>query len=144
LQLFESWSEGLSPALFQRLIVGPTRALIARLRALGADVPVIGFPRGAGAQLAAYVQEAGVSALGVDTQTPAAFAFRRAPEGMALQGNLDPMTLVVGGEALDKAARDVLFAFKQAPHIFNLGHGITPDATPENVDRLVKIVKGGG
>jgi uroporphyrinogen decarboxylase len=54
------------------------------------------------------------------------------------------MTLVVGGEALDKAARDVLFAFKQAPHIFNLGHGITPDATPENVDRLVKIVKGGG
>jgi uroporphyrinogen decarboxylase len=143
LQLFESWAEGLSPALFQRLIVGPTRALIARLRALGADVPVIGFPRGAGAQLAAYVQETGITALGVDTQTPAAFAFRRAPEGMALQGNLDPMTLVIGGETLDRAARDVLIAFKRAPHIFNLGHGITPDAAPENVDRLVKIVKGG-
>jgi uroporphyrinogen decarboxylase len=93
--------------------------------------------------LAAYVQETGITALGVDTQTPAAFAFRRAPEGMALQGNLDPMTLVIGGETLDRAARDVLIAFKRAPHIFNLGHGITPDAAPENVDRLVKIVKGG-
>ena len=90
----------------------------------------------------AYANETGVTALGVDTQTPADFAFKVTPAGMALQGNLDPQTLVVGGEALERAARDVLLAFKSAPHIFNLGHGITPDASPENVAHLVRLVKG--
>lgn len=142
LQIFESWAEGLPPAAFQRVIVGPTRKLINRLRELGCDAPVIGFPRGAGAQIAAYVQETGVNALGVDTQTPAAFAFAHAPEGMALQGNLDPQTLVAGGAALERAVSDVLIAFKSAPHIFNLGHGVTPDAMPENVAKLVSLVKG--
>ncbi|MBN8607128.1 MAG: uroporphyrinogen decarboxylase [Caulobacterales bacterium] len=141
-QIFESWSEGLPPALFQRLIITPTRNLVRRLRDLGVTVPVIGFPRGAGAMIEAYANETGVTALGVDTQTPADFAFKVTPAGMALQGNLDPQTLVVGGEALERAARDVLLAFKSAPHIFNLGHGITPDASPENVAHLVRLVKG--
>ncbi|HEX8900388.1 uroporphyrinogen decarboxylase [Vitreimonas sp.] len=141
-QIFESWSEGLSPLMFQRVIIGPTRKLVQRLRALGVTAPIIGFPRGAGAQIEAYANETGVNALGVDTQTPADFAFKVAPEGMALQGNLDPQTLIVGGEALERAARDVLIAFKGAPHIFNLGHGITPEATPENLAHLVRVVKG--
>jgi uroporphyrinogen decarboxylase len=143
LQIFESWSEGLPPPLFQRLIVNPTRKLVARVRELGVTVPIIGFPRGAGASMAAYAHETGVTALGVDTQTSADYAFQVAPEGMALQGNLDPQTLVVGGKALEDAVREVLIAFKSAPHIFNLGHGITPQATPENVAQLVKLVKGG-
>lgn len=142
LQIFESWAEGLSPFHFQELIIQPTRKLVARVRELGVNVPIIGFPRGAGAQIGAYAHETGINALGVDTQTPAAAAIVAAPEGMPLQGNLDPMTLVVGGQVLEDAARDVLIAFRGAPHIFNLGHGITPDATPENVDRLVRIVKG--
>jgi len=141
-QLFESWAEGMPPALFQRAIVTPTRKLTARLRELGVTAPIIGFPRGAGGNLSAYARETGVTALGVDTQTSAAFAMREAPEGMPLQGNLDPQTLIVGGEALERAARDVLVAFKGAPHIFNLGHGITPEATPEAVAKLVSIVKG--
>lgn len=143
LQIFESWAEGLPPLVFQRVVIEPTRKLVARVRELGVDVPIIGFPRGAGALIEAYAAETGVNALGVDFQTPADFAFAAAPEGMALQGNLDPQTLVVGGEALERAARDVLIAFKSAPHIFNLGHGITPQATPENVERLVQIVKAG-
>jgi len=143
LQLFESWAEGLPPFAFQRVVIEPTRKLVQRLRELGVTVPIIGFPRGAGAQLKAFVEQTGVTALGIDTQTPADFAFEAAPEGMALQGNLDPQTLVVGGEALERAARDVLIAFGSAPHIFNLGHGITPEATPENVEHLVQIVKGG-
>lgn len=142
LQIFESWAEGLPPAMFQRVVIGPTRKLIDRLRELGVTVPVIGFPRGAGAQLAAYAQQTDVSALGIDTQTPADFAIEHAPEGMPLQGNLDPQTLVAGGDALERAARDVLIAFKRVPHIFNLGHGITPEATPENLARLMKVVKG--
>lgn len=142
LQIFESWAEGLAPPLFQRLIIGPTRKLVQRVRALGVAAPIIGFPRGAGAQIAAYAHETGVTALGVDTQTPASFAIAAAPQGMPLQGNLDPQTLVVGGGVLERAAEDVLTAFKGVPHIFNLGHGITPDASPENVARLVELVKG--
>lgn len=142
LQIFESWSEGLPPLLFQRLIVAPTRKLVSRLRDLGVTVPIIGFPRGAGALLAAYAQQTGVTALGVDTQTPADYAIKVAPERTPLQGNLDPQTLVAGGESLQRAVQDVLIAFKGAPHIFNLGHGITPDATPEHVAALVKLVKG--
>ena len=143
LQIFESWSEGLSPAQFQRVIIEPTQKLVKRLRELGVTVPIIGFPRGSGAQLGVYAHETGITALGIDTQTPADFAIKAAPAGMPLQGNLDPLSLVVGGEALDRAARDVIAAFKDVPHIFNLGHGITPDATPENMARLIQVVKGG-
>lgn len=143
LQIFESWAEGLPPLVFQRVVIQPTRKLVDRLRTLGVTVPIIGFPRGAGAQIDAYINETGVDALGVDTQTTADYAFEVAPDGMALQGNLDPQTLVVGGEVLERAARDVMIAFKSAPHIFNLGHGITPQATPENVELLVRTVKAG-
>lgn len=140
-QIFESWAEGLSPALFERVIIGPTAKLVARLRALGVTAPIIGFPRGAGAQFTDYAQRTGVTALGVDTQTPARFAMASAP-GKALQGNLDPQLVVAGGAALEQGVRDVLTAFAGAPHIFNLGHGITPDASPDTVARLVELVKG--
>jgi len=142
-QIFESWAEGLPPLQFQSVIIGPTRKLVDRVRELGVTVPIIGFPRGAGAQISAYANETGVTALGVDTQTPADYAIAVTPEGMPLQGNLDPQTLIIGGEALERAARDVLIAFKGAPHIFNLGHGVTPEATPENLARLIQVVKGG-
>ncbi|MBV8683940.1 MAG: uroporphyrinogen decarboxylase [Caulobacteraceae bacterium] len=143
LQIFESWSEGMPEPLFQRAILDPTKRLVARLRELGAQVPVIGFPRGAGALLGRYARETGVTALGVDTQTPAAFARREAPEGMPLQGNLDPQLLIVGGKALEDGARAVVEAFRCSPHIFNLGHGITPQTSPEHLSALVKAVKGG-
>lgn len=143
LQIFESWAEGLPPQMFQRVVITPTRKLISRVRELGVDVPIIGFPRGAGAQIGAYAHQTGINALGIDTQTPAIEAREAAPMGMPLQGNLDPLTLVIGGKVLEDAAQDVLITFKETPHIFNLGHGITPQATPENVEKLVRIVKGG-
>jgi uroporphyrinogen decarboxylase len=141
LQIFESWSEGLSEPLFERLIIGPTKALINRLRAAGVQAPIIGFPRGAGALLGRYARETGITALGVDTQTPASFARAAAPSGMALQGNLDPELLICGGEALTEGARQVVDAFRASPHIFNLGHGITPQATPENVAALLEAIR---
>lgn len=143
LQVFESWSQDLPEPLFERLIIGPTKALVGRLRELGVNVPIIGFPRGGGAQIGRYARETGITALGVDYQTPAAFARAQAPAGMPLQGNLDPQTLVAGGAVLEQGVRDVLAAFKDGPHIFNLGHGITPQATPENVAALIRLVKGG-
>jgi uroporphyrinogen decarboxylase len=143
LQIFESWAEGLSEPLFERVILKPTKALIARLRALGVSAPVIGFPRGAGALLGRYARETGITALGVDTQTPARFARESAPAGMALQGNLDPQCVVAGGDALEQGVREALHAFSDGPHIFNLGHGITPEASPAHVEALVRLVKGG-
>jgi uroporphyrinogen decarboxylase len=124
------------------MIIEPTKALVALLRARGVTVPVIGFPRGAGALLGRYARETGVDALGVDTQTPAAFAREQAPEGMPLQGNLDPQILICGGETLEAAVRGVLDAFRSGPHIFNLGHGITPETPPEHVSALLKTLRG--
>lgn len=142
LQIFESWSQDLPEAMFERLIIKPTTQLVKRLRELGVTVPVIGFPRGSGALFGRYARETGVSAVGVDYQTPASFARQHAPAGMPLQGNLDPQLLIAGGKLLEQGVRDVLAAFKDGPHIFNLGHGITPQATPENLAELVRLVKG--
>jgi uroporphyrinogen decarboxylase len=141
-QIFESWSEGLPEPLFETAILAPTKALVARLRELGVTAPIIGFPRGAGPHLGRYARETGVTALGVDTQTPAAFARREAPGGMPLQGNLDPQFLICGGEALAREARRVVADFEASPHIFNLGHGITPQTPPEHVTALAAAVRG--
>ena len=144
LQIFESWSESMPEPLFERMILKPTTSVLARLRAMGVTAPVIGFPRGAGALIGRYARETGVTALGVDIQTPAAFARREAPAGMPLQGNLDPQLLIAGGAALETGARQVLEAFRGGPHIFNLGHGVTPQTPPENVVKLVEIIRRRG
>ncbi len=143
LQLFESWAEGLSEPLFERLVLKPTTALVARVRALGVTAPIIGFPRGAGHHLARYTAETGVTAVGLDTSVPVARVRGALPANMPLQGNLDPQLLVVGGEALRVGVGQVLRAFADSPHVFNLGHGITPNASPENVTALIAAVHAG-
>jgi uroporphyrinogen decarboxylase len=142
LQIFESWAEGLSPSLFARVVVEPNRKLIAALRARNVTVPIIAFPRGAGALLQTFAEAVPADGLGLDTAVPAAFARAVARPGQALQGNLDPQLLVCGGAALETGVRDVLAGFAGAPHVFNLGHGITPDAGIAHVETLVRIVKG--
>ncbi len=141
LKIFESWAGGLSPALFERLILKPTSLIVARLRERGVTQPIIGFPREAGSQLERYANETGVTAVALDTAADPRWARRVVPKGMALQGNMDPDLMVLGGEALERAARETVEAFRGGPHIFNLGHGITPQATPENVEALIRAVK---
>jgi uroporphyrinogen decarboxylase len=141
LQVFESWAEGLSEALFERLVIAPTTMLMAKLRALGVETPVIGFPRGCGGHLARYAAETGVDAVGLDTGVSGAFARTALSDGMPRQGNLDPQLLVSGGEALRRGVNETLAAFRDSPHVFNLGHGITPDADPNNVAALVEAVR---
>ncbi|MEQ1617417.1 MAG: uroporphyrinogen decarboxylase [Terricaulis sp.] len=139
LQVFESWAEGLPFPMFERLIIKPTKMLVRRVRELGITAPIIGFPRGAGLAIAEYARRTGVNALGLDTSV---WRTDLAPAGMPIQGNLDPQLLVVGGAALERGVSEVLERFGGVPHIFNLGHGITPEAAPENVARLVELVKG--
>ena len=141
-QLFDSWAGSLSPAQFERWVIAPNAAIVAALHARHPDVPVIGFPKGAGGKLPAYARETGVDALGLDETVDPAWANANVPAGMPVQGNLDPLALIVGGEALDSAIDRVLAAFPERPHVFNLGHGIDQHTPVTHVERLLERVRG--
>src|SRR5690349_3281193 len=115
-QLFDSWAGSLSPAQFERWVIGPTARLVAALREKYPDIPVIGFPKGAGGKLAAYARETGVSAIGLDETVDPAWAANALPEDLPIQGNLDPLALIAGGELLDSAVKLILDAFAGRPH----------------------------
>ncbi len=120
LQLFDSWAGSLSPAQFEQWVIAPTARLVAALHERHPEVPVIGFPKGAGGKLAAYARETKVDAIGLDE-------------------TVDPYW---AAEAMAAAVRRILDAFAERPHIFNLGHGILPDTPIAHVERLISLVKG--
>ncbi len=142
-QLFDSWSGSLAPTQFERFVIARTAWIVEQLRAKHPQVPVIGFPRGAGGKLGAYARETGVAAIGLDETTDPAWANRELPQGMPVQGNLDPLALIAGGTALKESVTRVLDAFSGRPHIFNLGHGIQQDTPLASVEELMALVKGG-
>ena len=140
-QLFDSWAGSLSPAQFERWVIAPNARIVAGLTARCPGVPIIGFPKGAGGKLPAYARETGVHALGLDETVDPEWANAHVPEGMPVQGNLDPLALITGGETLDAAVDRILAAFQGRPHIFNLGHGILPDTPIAHVERLIARVR---
>ena len=142
LQLFDSWAGSLSPAQFERWVIAPTARLVDALKRRHPEVPVIGFPKGAGGKLGAYARETGVDAIGLDETVDPLWAARELPETMPLQGNLDPLALITGGTELGTAVQRILDAFAGRPHIFNLGHGILPDTPIAHVEQLIALVKG--
>jgi uroporphyrinogen decarboxylase len=139
-QLFDSWAGALPPDGFERWVVAPTRQLVAALKARYPQVLVIGFPRGAGLLYERYVAETGVDAVGLDTAVPIDFARDRLQPRLAVQGNLDPVALLVGGEALRRGTADLCARLGGGPYVFNLGHGILPDTPPEHVAELARII----
>ena len=141
-QLFDSWAGSLSPAQFEQWVIAPTARIVASVRERHPDVPIIGFPKGAGGKLAAYARETGVSAIGLDETVDPLWAAKELPGDLPVQGNLDPLALIAGGNELGTAVRRILDAFAGRPHIFNLGHGILQDTPVENVERLIALVKG--
>ena len=142
LQLFDSWAGSLSPAQFEQWVIAPTARLVSAIKQQHPDIPVVGFPKGAGGKLAAYARETGVDAVGIDETVDPQWAAKAVPEKVAVQGNLDPLVLIAGGEALDSSAKRILDAFEGRPHIFNLGHGILQDTPIAHVERLLGLVKG--
>lgn len=141
--LFDSWAGSLPAAQFERFVIAPARTIISRLRERHPEVPVIGFPRGAGAMYPAFARESGAAAVGLDTSVPLAWARDElAPRGLALQGNLDPMLLVAGGPELEREARRMVETMQGVPYIFNLGHGITPETDPAHVEAMLRAVRG--
>lgn len=140
-QIFDTWAGVLDEAQFERWVIAPAKRIVAGLRAIHPGARVIGFPKGAQALLERYVVETGVDAVGIDWTMPHAFAREKIQSRVAVQGNLDPMRVVVGGRALDEGVDRVLEGLGQGRLIFNLGHGITPDADPANMARLVERVR---
>ena len=140
-QLFDSWAGSLAPAEFERWVIAPNAAIVAALRRRHPDVPVIGFPKGSGEKLPAYARETGVDAVGIDETVDPVWAARELPAAMPVQGNLDPLLLLAGGEGLEVAASRILDAFAGRPHVFNLGHGIDKETPIAHVERLLAVVR---
>jgi uroporphyrinogen decarboxylase len=140
-QIFDSWAAGLPDALYRQVVIEPTKKIVKAVRAAKPGARIIGFPRAATlAGYETYVQATGVNALSLDTAAP----MRWAAENLAcaLQGNLDPIALIAGGAALDKAVDDILEATQGRAHIFNLGHGILPETPIAHVEQLLKRIRG--
>jgi uroporphyrinogen decarboxylase len=140
-QLFDSWAGSLAPAQFERWVIAPTAAIAAGLKALHPEVPVIGFPKGAGGKLPVYARETGVDVIGLDETVDPDWAAAVLPADMPVQGNLDPLALISGGVALESAVARILSSFAGRPHIFNLGHGILPDTPISHVEHLLQLVR---
>ena len=142
LQLFDSWSGSLAPAEFERWVIGPTSRLVARLKDDYPHLPIIGFPKGAGGKLGAYARETGVDCVGLDETVDPVWAMRELPAELPVQGNLDPLALLAGGDELAAAVSRVLDALRGRQHIFNLGHGILKETPIAHVQQLMALVKG--
>lgn len=140
-QIFDSWAGVLDSHQFRRWVIQPTKEIVALVRNSHPHVPIIGFPRGAGYHYISYAQETGVTALGLDYQVDTKWAARSLQVQMPVQGNLDPVCLLAGGDALKLAAEKIIGDLSHAPFVFNLGHGIQKETPIEHVEMLVKIIR---
>ena len=142
-KVFDSWAGSLEGADFERYAVEPCRRITAALKARHPGLPVIGFPRGAGAAYEGFARATGVDCVALDDGVSPEWAAAHVQTDGCVQGNLASSHMVTGGEALVEETRRIVRALSGGPHIFNLGHGITPDADPENVQRMIDAVRGG-
>ncbi len=142
IQIFDTWAGALPEDQFERWVIGPTRSLVERIRSERPGVPVVGFPRQAGILYERFVTETGVDGVSLDSGVPLAWAAEKLQPRCTVQGNLDPILLVAGGEALDAGIDRILKVLGKGRFIFNLGHGIVPQTPPEHVARLAERLKG--
>ncbi|MFH5774051.1 uroporphyrinogen decarboxylase [Paracoccus sp. NGMCC 1.201697] len=141
-KLFDSWAGSLRGRDFDDFALKPAQRIIAALKARHPHLPVIAFPREAGPRYAGFARATGADCVALDNSVSADWAAAEVQKDGCVQGNLDPRLLVQGGDALETETRRVVRAFSGGPHIFNLGHGITPDADPENVSRMIAAIRG--
>lgn len=141
LQIFDSWAGNLPDTEYERWCVAPVRKIVAGVRARDVDAPIIGFPKGSGPLYAHYAEKTGVSGVSCDTSLPLEFIARELQPTITVQGNLDPLLLVNGGDALIRRVDEILAALGDGPFVFNLGHGIVPQTPPEHVAQLVDRIR---
>lgn len=140
-KLFDSWAGSLKGDAFERFSLAPIKRIIAELKRRNPGIPIIAFPREAGEKYVGFSKAVGADCLAIDTSVDAVWAAENLQSDGCVQGNLDPKLMVTGGEKLASEARRIRDALKGGPHIFNLGHGITPDADPENVHILLDAIR---
>ena len=143
IKIFDSWAGSLKGADFQDFAVEPCRQITAALKAKYPHIPIIGFPREAGEGYVGFAQTTGVDCVALDNSVSPDWAAKHVQRDGCVQGNLASSHMVTGGEALVSETRSIVKAFSGGPHIFNLGHGITPDADPDNVQRMIDAVREG-
>ncbi len=143
LMLFDTWAGILPPSQFRAHVIEPIGTIARALRERCPGIPIIAFPRLAGLMLGEFVRAVGVDAVGLDASADMAVAAGTVPSPVALQGNLDPLALVAGGQALDAQTQAILAAMRGRPFVFNLGHGIVPQTPIEHVTRLTELVRAG-
>ena len=141
-QIFDTWAGVLPPEEFERWCIAPCARIAAMVRKQVPGAKIIGFPRGAGTKLERYVAEVPVDAVGLDWMIDLHFARERIQRQRPVQGNLDPLALLAGGEALDRGVDAILGSLGGGPLIFNLGHGILPETPIAHVERLIARVRG--
>ena len=141
LQIFDSWAGSLADNEFAKWVQVPTKKIVAELRKKHPETPIIGFPRGACGLSETFLKDTGVDAISCDTAMPLRVMKALQAHGKAVQGNIDPLLLVAGGDALNARIDETLTLLGDKPFIFNLGHGIVPQTPPEHVDQLVKRVR---
>jgi uroporphyrinogen decarboxylase len=141
-QIFDSWAGILPADEFRKWCIEPVVQIVTALRKRIPEAKVIGFPRGAGTELRRYLADVAIDAVGLDWMVELGFARDYIQPLRPVQGNLDPLALLVGGEALDRAIDGILEAFAAAPFIFNLGHGVLPDTPVAHVEQLIARVRG--
>ena len=140
-QIFDTWAGMLPADEFHRWCIDPVRALIGKLRMKVPGARVIGFPRGVGAGICSYLQNAAVDAISLDWTVDLEFARTQVPPDVVVQGNLDPMVLLAGGAALDRSVDGIVAAFSGRPFIFNLGHGVLPQTPIAHVERMIARIR---
>ncbi len=141
IQIFDSWAGSLAEDEFGRWVIAPTAKIVRELRGRHPHIPIIGFPRGAAALLKKYIDGTDVDGVSCDTSCPLSVMQMIGKAGKVVQGNLDPLLLATGGDALDHRVDTICQAMGDLPFVFNLGHGIVPETPPENVARLVRRVR---
>ncbi|MDG1289970.1 MAG: uroporphyrinogen decarboxylase [Lentibacter sp.] len=141
-KIFDSWAGSLKGDDFINYAVKPAAQITAALKALHPDTPIIAFPRGAGERYIGLHEAIGADCIALDDGVTAEWAAANVQTGGCVQGNLKSSHMVTGGDDLVRETRKIVDAFKNGPHIFNLGHGITPDANPENVQLMIDTVRG--
>jgi uroporphyrinogen decarboxylase len=141
IKLFDSWAGSLKGDAFTKYSLNPIKRIITALKSRHPDLPIIVFPREAGDNYVGFARAVGADCLAIDTSTDATWAARTLQPDGCVQGNLDPKLLVTGGQPLINETKRIVQTFKNGPHIFNLGHGITPDADPDNVHVMLEAIR---
>ena len=141
LMLFDSWASAVPSWHRDAIVNKPAATIIDSLRARGITQPVIGFPKGIGEGILPYADQVNINALGLDHGMDIRWAHKNLPTSLTVQGNLDPISLIAGGDDMCANIDDILAVFADRPHIFNLGHGITPATPIANVTRMISHVR---